>query len=321
MSARTFEELKPGINQALCHLKNCKDFTTKKVNESLEVLENAGYPTGCSNRCEVAMHLIGEGFGQLSVKIWCSLRVFLEREKWRQRGYRNLARMMSFCHNYTDVCPELDTELGKYGYIPLMLAGLEKLKLYFNQESDFKIIQHVVSNIFGILHNLIRLCSGNREMFRKAGAVNSLKEYLKHPAVSTKALMILAYIVNESESRILAESVVGVATLVQLLQLAIQSSNHIVEIFHKTDPQIHFRVCDDTYFSAFELSDCLNHLVITDANKRAIVEQGGIPTIIRMLQDDFTKEEQTVAAELLWNLAFIDSIRQSEQLQDALQGN
>ena len=124
--------------------------------------------------------------------------------------------------------------------------------------------------------------------------------------------MVLAYIVKEEESEILATSDVGVATLVRLLQQAIKSSNH--------EAKIRFSLFYSNTFSAFELSNCLNHLAINDVNKRAIEKQGGIPTIIRMLQDDFSEEEQCVASEILWNLAFIDSIRQSEQLQSALQG-
>ena len=122
--------------------------------------------------------------------------------------------------------------------------------------------------------------------------------------------MILAYIVNESESGILAESNVGVSTLVKLLQKAVDASDHRAQM----NPDSNF-VCN-----ASELSDCLNHLAINDENKRAISKQNGIATIVHMLQTDFTDDEQCVAAEMLWNLAFVQSIRQSEQLQAALQG-
>ena len=308
MATRTFKELKPGIDEALQYLKACDDFQTDAAKMALQLLEKVSFPSECSNRREVALHLIGEGFGQLFVKIWHSLCEYLDREKWRQRGYTNLARITGCCHNYTDVCPELGTELGKFGCIPLMLAGLEKLKMYFSKQSEFIIIQNVVGSIFGILHNSIRICSGNREIYRNAGAVNILKSYLKEP-ISTYALMILAYIVNESESEILAESDVGVATLVQLLQEAVQSSNHTVIIYN------------GQYFSAFELLDCLNHLAINDDNKCEMYKQDSIPAIVRMLEDDFSEEEQCVAAEVIWNLTFVESIRQSKQVQDALPGN
>ena len=300
---------KPGINEALHCLKTCQDLTTNKANESLKILENVSYSSVCSNRHEVAMHLIGKGFGQLFVKMWNSLRGYLDREQWGQRGYEALALMTCCYMNFTDVCPELGAELGKYGCISLMLAGLEKLKVYFNQESEFQIILPVVNCIFGILHNSISLCSINREIYRNVGAVDILKEYLQqYPVrVSTVALMSLAYIVNEEESGILAKSDAGVATLVKLLQKAIESKDHRAKEYHN-------------YFSAFELLNGLNHLAINDDNKREIEKQGGIPTIIRMLQDDFTEEERCVAAEMLWNLTFINHIRQSEQLQDALPG-
>ena len=165
--------------------------------------------------------------------------------------------------------------------------------------------------MFGILHNSIRLNSSNREIYRNAGAVDILKEYLNQSPVlvSTKALMVLAYLVDEKESRILAKSDVGVVTLVKMLQEATESSDHRAEIYYN------LFTCNT--FSAFELANCLNQLAINDDNKRAIEKQGGIPAIIRMLQEYFTEDEQCVAAEMLWNLAFICH---SEQLQEALPG-
>ena len=312
--AHTFEELKPGIDKALHYLKTCEDFTTDEAQKSFEVLQNASFPSGCSNRHKVAKYLTGEGFGQLFVTMWNSLCEFLDREKWETSGYTNLVDILVCYQNYCGHCPELGVELGKHGCIPLLLAGLEKLKAYFNEKSEFEIIQYVVSSIFSILHNSIRQCRVNRDIYRKAGAVDILKVYLKQFSVSTDALMTLAYIVKESESEILAESDVGVPTLVQLLQKAVISSNHTVDTHQKSSREV------VSGFSNFDLLDCLNHLAINDDNKRAIEKHGGIPAITCMLQDEFTEEEQTVAVEALRNLAFIDSIRQSDQLQDALPG-
>ena len=314
MARRTFEEFKPEIDQALQYLKTCDNFTTDEAKESLNVLKNAGFRSRCSNVREVARHLTGQGFGQLFAKIWNSLREHLDRDKWRQCGYTNLASLASCCENYTENCPELGAELGKHGCIPLLLASLERVKAYFNQQSEFKTIQSMVSNIFGILHHSIRLCSGNREIYRNVGAVDSINAYLKQSSnlVSAYALMTLAYIVNEGESKILAESDRGIAVLVKLLQDSVESSHHEAIIYHSFSLNA---------FSTLQLADCLNQLAINDDNKLAIEREGGIPTIIRMLQDEgFTEDEQTVASEILWNLTFVDSIRQSDRLQDALPG-
>ncbi|XP_072051598.1 uncharacterized protein [Amphiura filiformis] len=115
------------------------------------------------------------------------------------------------------------------------------------------------------------------------------------------SLMILAYIVDESESSVLATSDGGVASLVEILQIRTKNS------------------CDEvSVLSAREILDCLNHLAINDSNKLEIEKQGGIPLIVRMLQDDFDEEDQCVAAEAVWNLAFVESIRTSSQLQEAV---
>ena len=47
--------------------------------------------------------------------------------------------------------------------------------------------------------------------------------------------MILAYIVNESESEILAESNVGVSTPVKLLQKAVESDDHRAQMNPDSD--------------------------------------------------------------------------------------
>ena len=69
----------------------------------------------------------------------------------------------------------------------------------------------------------------------------------------------------------------------------------------------------------FETLDAINHLAINDDNKIAIASDDIIPDIIKILkQSGFSLEERRVAAESLWNLAFIESIRKSEELQSAV---
>ena len=312
----SLEQLKPGIDNAVRCLKVCEDFTTDEAKISLQVLQYATDPLICSNPDEVAKYLINEGFGsgQYFSRMWTLLCGYLHTDRWKQSGFEALSFMTGYYMNFTDVCPELGAELGKCGCISLLLEGIKKVKGYLNQEAEFGIIQRLVSDILGILHNSIRLCSDDREFYRNAGAVGILKEYLKQSPViiSTKALMTLAYIVNEEESGILGKSEVGVATIVQLLQQAVKSDNHRAKIY--------VNLYYYNTFSAFELADSLNHLAINDDNKREIQKHGGVPTITRMLQEDFTEEERCDAAEMLWNLAFIDSIRISEELQDALPG-
>ena len=69
----------------------------------------------------------------------------------------------------------------------------------------------------------------------------------------------------------------------------------------------------------FETLDAINHLAFNNDNKIAIASDDIIPDIIKILkQSGFSLEERRVAAESLWNQAFIEFIRKSEKLQSAV---
>ncbi|XP_072051357.1 uncharacterized protein [Amphiura filiformis] len=308
LGIKGFGELKPGIDRAMQWLKICEDFSTEAAAKALSVIERSGEfnECPCENQHQLGLYLKKEGFAQVFAKIWKDLLRFLERDNWRQTGFTNLRLLVGIGINLTNHCPaELGADLGIHECIPLLLEGLQKLKKYFNTGSEMVLLQGVVGDVFGILHNSIHKCSSNREIYRKGRAVEDLTEYLKYENASIKlqSLVILAYVVNEPESSILATAEGGIAKLVELLKLAVNSEDHKA-LFESSK-----------LFSAFELLDCLNHLAISDGNKREIEKQGGVPAIVRMLQEDFSEEEHSVAARALWNLSFVESIRKSDILQ------
>ncbi|XP_072050029.1 uncharacterized protein [Amphiura filiformis] len=255
------------------------------------------------------MYLKGEEFAQLFARIWKHLCCFLEREKWRQIGFTNLGLLVRIGSKFANRYPaEFGADLGVYGCIPLLLEGLRKLKKYFNSETEMVLLRDIVTDLFGILHNSILKYSTNRGIYRKTRAVEDLTEYLKcgDTLINLQSLLILAYVVNESESSILATAEGGIAKLVELLKLAVNSEDH-------NHDYARFKTESATpRFSAFVLLDCLNHLGINDNNKREIEKQGGVPAIVRMLENDFSEEEHSVAARALWNLSFVESIRKSD---------
>ncbi|XP_072050587.1 uncharacterized protein [Amphiura filiformis] len=303
----TLEEVKPDLDKALQYLKMCNDFTTHKVGNALLAI----YTAVCEYENRSVQHkkvsyLVSQGFGQLFGKMWSGLSGFLERTKWEEDGFANLELMLNTYFNFTDYCSELAVDLGKLGSIPLLFAGLGKLEKYFEQK-EFVTIQGLLQGMLFLLDNSISLCNSNRKIYRDAGAVSIFKRYLKsqNAMVRVVSLTILAYVVDEAESAILATSDGGVAILVQWLHRAVNSSDHSAQI-------------GGIGARAGELLDCLNHLAINDSNKLEIEKQGCIPNIVRMLQDDFDEKDQSVAAEAVWNLAFKESIRTSPQLQKAV---
>ena len=97
MATRKFEELKPEIIKALQRLKAHEDFATDKVQEALKVLRNASYRSRCSNRREVVMFLIGEGFGQLLMEF--HKRVLGQRKMETKWLYKS--------NSYDELLPQL----------------------------------------------------------------------------------------------------------------------------------------------------------------------------------------------------------------------
>ena len=157
-------------------------------------------------------------------------------------------------------------------------------------------------NILIILINAIRLCSDNRAVYRNNNAVAILKSFLEIDEVwRLQSLMILAYVVNEAESEVLAASKESVQSFTKLLKDAVANEDHVAHA--------------DVLFSAEELLDAINHLAINDDIKKVVAEEEIIPSIIRMLGEEFSPEEHRTASEGLWNMAFIESIRKSDLIQ------
>ncbi len=295
----TLQEVKPRLDEALQYLKTSDDFATQDAWTAFNTLVECWDDE--EHMKDKAAYLHENGFGQLFAKIWNGLSGYLEKDKWGQDGLQILQVMLKSYNQYGAFCPGLSAEIGKQG-IHLILAALGKLEIYFEDEEARAPVDNILSNLFLIVYNSVSRCKSNYTIAREANAVAVFQKYLKSEdlAFSTVSLMILAYITDESESGILA-SEGGVTMLADLLKFRVESSDH-----------------SSVGFSAKEILECMNRAAINDNNKQVIEKEGGVPTIVRMLQDDFDEEEQCVAAEALWNLAFIESIRKSSELQAAL---
>jgi len=159
----------------------------------------------------------------------------------------------------------------------------------------------------GILHNMVRMCADSRQVFRSAGAVAVLQQYLQRPQglVRTKAYLILSYVVNEQENDIINATDENIAYIVHILQTAVDSENHF--------SQLHA-------FWASEIACGLNHLAINDGNKQRLGSLGAISLYVRLLRDG-SSEERGLAAAGLWILSFSAHNRQLMlDLPDCLQG-
>ena len=338
----TPEEAISKAKEGIEYLKACEDFSTEKTCKNLKKVEDAYFELNSLNdKAAFGKFVADSDFGLLFPKMWtltgclchftekCQFHSYTTEVLFKYKrsvcqSLINLRRVLCFILNMTNVSPEFAASLGKCGAISLLFDELKKIMAMETQVPDSEDCLHFYDfklYILGILHNAIRHCSSNLTFYRSSDAVSILKVFLLHDEDEEESeeeeeegvtwwqlfsLLILAYVVTDDESEMFASEVVGVGILANLLCAAVQSDDHRVYLI--------------LGFSAYELLDAINHLARNDANKKVVATEGAIPHIVQMLQEDFTSDDQRVAAEALWNLAFISEIRKSDEFQKAIPG-
>ncbi len=251
---------------------------------------------------EVGNYLVQQDYCELFPTMWSALEGYVAKDKWKERGCENLQNMLYGFMGVADRCAVFVDELVKVGVISTLVPVLYKLDHKDSKAYD------LINPILGVLQNSIRINNSHRHIYRQEKAVPVLEGFMdtSNMELKTDSLLILAYIVEEEDNKHLGDKGV-VGFLVNLLKSAINTKKHVAYLMSGA-------------YSALELLDGLNHLAVNDENKLAIDKEAGIPVIVRMLQKEFTVEEQKLAAEGLWNLAFIESIRQNMLKRGVVQG-
>ncbi|XP_072013546.1 uncharacterized protein [Amphiura filiformis] len=306
---RSLQELIPDINESIKYLKTCKDYSTEKAFRHISRINTVPEASPCDDLEALAKYFGSSDIGSLFPKMWKALSIYLDKGKWESQGFRNLEEMLLGFGNIANDSPELGVALGKCGGISLLFVALKQMK-------SKKEAHYMMRLILTLLINAIRLCPSNLSFYRKSNAVHILKGFLELDTIwQVFSLLILAYVATDSEKKELASTEIGVKVLIKILKEAVGSNKE--GVFSGLDD--HYASSTGTGFSACEVLDAINKLAINDDVKGVIADEEAIPFIIRMLQDEFSPEEQKVAANALWNLAFIDSLRQSDLLQGTVQ--
>jgi len=222
-------------------------------------------------------------------------------------AFTNLQLVLSIIWNCTDKSVSLCDSLARAAVANHILAELADARLLDADLTSDPDRHYLVKAYLGILHNMVRMCADSRQVFRSAGAVAVLQQYLQRPQglVRTKAYLILSYIVNEQENDIINATDENIAYIVHILQTAVDSENHF--------SQLHA-------FWASEIACGLNHLAINDGNKQRLGSLGAINLYVRLLRDG-SSDERGLAAAGLWILSFSAHNRQLMlDLPDCLQG-
>lgn len=304
LQQKTLNDVLPEIEEAVGRLKELDTYATQEATGPLDTLVHMA-SLGHGLREESAAYLATIGYGELYIKITRSMEDYRRGRQQDKEGIYNLMITQMAFWNFTDVSPALGHDLGAHGGVEMLLKDIEVLEEHINQKQ----VHEYVEVLLGILHNAIHLYNKNRPIYREANAVDILTKLLKADdmTVKIKALLVLAYCVDEEESGVLATAHGCVKLLTQMLKQAVSTIDHRA-------------ISGSSRFSAHELLDGLNRLAMNDDNKYEIQKEGGLVSIVRLLQPDCSEEEQKLAAEALWNLSFVEKIRRNTQLTESTTG-
>ena len=298
-----YEQAKTEIDASLQYLKSCDDYSTKAAMLQLEKLRKASNISRSLNDeydAKLADHLIKKEFAQLFVKIVTSLQDH-DSNGSNDAGHKEqcLAHIKSVCTQFTcgPVFNAFKLELVHHGAIALLLGGM-------NTSSERQTDSEVISTIqtLNILCNCVT-CPDSivRTTYRKANAVPIVMKCLKshEMMVTMTSLSILARVVNDEESDVLASTEGCIEHLVTMLNKAASSD----------DGMVYYNIAGKTYWDGlYGLINTMNHLAVNDCNKKEIVKHGGIPVIVKIITHKTNPPQMIIPAiETLWKLAFIKS--------------
>jgi len=282
------------------------DFTSANATADLRFVQSqTRYSTDVVLNRRIVERIVRSGIAHVYLRAWQSLSTVDYIAD--ATAFTNLQLVLSIIWNCTDKSMSLCDCLARAAVANHMLAELGDSRLLDADLTDDPDRHYLVKAYLGILHNMVRMCADSRQVFRSAGAVAVLQQYLRRAQglVRTKAYLILSYIVNEHENDIINATDENIAYIVHILQTAVDSENHF--------SQLHA-------FWASEIACGLNHLAVNDGNKLRLGSLGAIDLYVRLLRDG-NSEERGLAAAGLWILSFNAHNRQLMlDSADCLQG-
>ncbi|ELT99867.1 hypothetical protein CAPTEDRAFT_226936 [Capitella teleta] len=244
--------------------------------------------------------LVEHGLLEVFLKVFASVRKVNyfggeDEDGQTTDAMRNLRTVVVCVWNSTDKSPQLCDQCSKQGLIPLLLQELDDPRLAITELKDSN-RAYLVKGYLGILNNVIRFHERSREMFRENSAVKLLQNFIKCSAlpVKTKAIMLLSYVINETENDIINATDKNLVFMVKMLQAALESENHYSKKYG---------------YWAVEVAAGLNRLASCDFNQERLLHKGVLSLYTSLIDRKCTEEEQLVASLGLWTLAFCDACR------------
>lgn len=175
----------------------------------------------------IVSRIIKLGIAHVFLRSWKSVSKVEYLKPENIFAFKNFQTILSVIWNCTDKSNELGETLARCGVIQLFFSELKTDKLKLSDLKDENVL-YLVKAYLGILHNVVRLCSDTRRLFRSADAVTVLKEYVAsgNELVKTKAFLVMSYIINEEENEVINSTDENIQFIVDILQDSLNSENH-----------------------------------------------------------------------------------------------
>ncbi|RMX38043.1 hypothetical protein pdam_00020147 [Pocillopora damicornis] len=191
--------------------------------------------------------------------------------------------------NFSDLHDQFCVACSNVGMVQIFVEMTKELKDAISHNVKFVVLRgRMLSNILGVLHNLSKRVP-TRVNFAACQALDTLIPLLKAEVAlfGAKCLLILAYLIDESNNHMIMADEGPIKLLTNLLKMSLSYSNHRC-----------------IGFSSSELAEGLTQIAVNDNNKKMIAKCGAIQILVRMLQTAKDNEEKLNACNAFWTLAF-----------------
>lgn len=214
----------------LLKLETAEDFTLKENADEVIYIKSKMAVASDRTKRKIYYNKLHElNIVELVMKIWRILfeTDFTSTEKKSARVHNVMRASQVILWNGTDIDMAICRQAVDAGVHTFFLQCLQDEKLSQDEfTSDFML--GVARGIFGIFHNLLQNVEGARTAFREQNAVQIISHYKDKGStmVQCKALLCLAYIVDEQENEKLLSHDKNFTFMLDILRSAMKQDNH-----------------------------------------------------------------------------------------------
>ena len=231
------KEAKDKFKDVIPHLLTLTEFDGDAVHAQLsKISKQTQYKLGTAFRESVANALVEADIVDVFAKMWryAFSKLGTPEGSAKTTVFRNFRQILVIIWNGSDASPPMCQELIKQGFINTFFEAFNDPRFAPSFLETDMVLEYIVKGLLGILHNIIQHCfSAARDAFREAGAVNILQRYrnmagtkLGNPMLKCKAVLLLAYIINEDEQSVINSDDTNIQFLVKVLKSAMEGENH-----------------------------------------------------------------------------------------------